>query len=137
MDNIKGKSAVGNGVPATDRKKEVSIKSITDNSEKIKCVLQNPGEISELTCISNSVNAVSDIVQGTPATITIGIDSMIMIYNRYGYDRVGNKLDANIKLDDGIIISGAVIITTFSKHTNDMTIPQVQTVRAWLLKHTI
>lgn len=104
---------------------------------KIKCVLQNPGKISELTCISNSVNAVSDIVQGTPATITIGIDSMIMIYNRYGYDRVGNKLDANIKLDDGIIISGTVIITTFSKHTNDMTIPQVQTVRAWLLKHTI
>lgn len=136
MDNIKEKSAVGNGVPATDRKK-ISIKSITDNSEKIKCVLQNPGEISELTCISNSVNAVSDIVQGTPATITIGIDSMIMIYNRYGYDRVGNKLDANIKLDDGIIISGPVIITTFSKHTNDMTIPQVQTVRAWLLKHTI
>lgn len=129
-------SPIGNGVPTRGIEKHTT-ESITDNSEKIKCVLQNPGEISELTCISNSVNAVSDIVQGTPAAITIGIDSMIMIYNRYGYDRVGNKLDANIKLDDGIIISGTVIITTFSKHTNDMTIPQVQAVRAWLLKHTI
>lgn len=129
MNDSKKISPIGTPIPTRETQ------NLLDG--KIKCVLQNPGKISELTCISNSVNAVSDIVQGTPATITIGIDSMIMIYNRYGYDRVGNKLDANIKLDDGIIISGTVIITTFSKHTNDMTIPQVQTVRAWLLKHTI
>lgn len=136
MNDSKKISPIGTLIP-TRETQNLSDNIIFDLDGKIKCVLQNPGEISELTCISNSVNAVSDIVQGTPATITIGIDSMIMIYNRYGYDRVGNKLDANIKLDDGIIISGTVIITTFSKHTNDMTIPQVQTVRAWLLKHTI
>lgn len=136
MNDSKKISPIGTLIP-TRETQNLSDNIIFDLDGKIKCVLQNPGKISELTCISNSVNAVSDIVQGTPATITIGIDSMIMIYNRYGYDRVGNKLDANIKLDDGIIISGTVIITTFSKHTNDMTIPQVQTVRAWLLKHTI
>ena len=136
MNDSKKISPIGTLIP-TRETQNLSDNIIFDLDGKIKCVLQNPGKISELTCISNSVNAVSDIVQGTPATITIGIDSMIMIYNRYGYDRVGNKLDANIKLDDGIIISGTVIITTFSKHTNDMTIPQVQAVRAWLLKHTI
>lgn len=136
MNDSKKISPIGTLIP-TRETQNLSDNIVFDLDRKIKCVLQNPGKISELTCISNSVNAVSDIVQGTPATITIGIDSMIMIYNRYGYDRVGNKLDANIKLDDGIIISGTVIITTFNKHTNDMTIPQVQTVRAWLLKHTI
>ena len=59
MDNTKEKSAVGNGVPATDKENHTT-ESITDNSEKIKSEIiksayQHDGIVNFRTITDNSV----------------------------------------------------------------------------------
>ena len=136
MNQIKEKSAVGMAVPATEISKPYK-ESIPETTEKIKCVLQKPGEISEILHIDNTIEELSKRVDGQPATLGLG-NGLIMIYNRFGENKLtlGN-LKNNLSLDDGLVISGTVLITALDKNNTEMNIRQIQQARTWLLQHTI
>lgn len=136
MDNTKEKSAVGSGVPATDKENHTT-ESITENQAKIKCVLQKPGKISEILYIDNTIEELSKRVDGQPATLGLG-NGLIVIYNKFGKDKCTlGKLKKNLLLDDGLVISGTVLITALDKNNTEMNIRQIQQARTWLLQHTI
>lgn len=136
MNGNKKISPVGIGVPARGTEKYHK-KSIPESPEKIKCVLQKPGEISEILHIDNTIEELSKRVDGQPATLGLG-NGLIMIYNRFGENKLtlGN-LKNNLSLDDGLVISGTVLITALDKNNTEMNIRQIQQARTWLLQHTI
>lgn len=136
MDNTKEKSPIGNGVPTRESIKS-STESITENQAKIKCVLQKPGKISEILYIDNTIEELSKRVDGQPATLGLG-NGLIVIYNKFGKDKCTlGKLKKNLLLDDGLTISGTVLITALDKNYTEMNIRQIQQARTWLLQHTI
>lgn len=129
-------SPIGNGVPTRESIKS-STESITENQAKIKCVLQKPGKISEILYIDNTIEELSKRVDGQPATLGLG-NSLIVIYNKFGKDKCTlGKLKKNLLLDDGLTISGTVLITALDKNYTEMNIRQIQQARTWLLQHTI
>lgn len=129
-------SPIGNGVPTRDT--EINRKtSISHFDGKIKCVLQKPGEISEILYIDNTIEELSKRVDGQPATLGLG-NGLIVIYNKFGKDKCTlGKLKKNLLLDDGLTISGTVLITALDKNYTEMNIRQIQQARTWLLQHTI
>lgn len=129
-------SPIGNGVPTRGTRK-LSTESITENQAKIKCVLQKPGKISEILYIDNTIEELSKRVDGQPATLGLG-NGLIVIYNKFGKDKCTlGKLKKNLLLDDGLTISGTVLITALDKNYTEMNIRQIQQARTWLLQHTI
>lgn len=129
-------SPIGNGVPTRGTRK-LSTESITENQAKIKCVLQKPGKISEILYIDNTIEELSKRVDGQPATLGLG-NGLIVIYNKFGKDKCTlGKLKKNLLLDDGLVISGTVLITALDKNNTEMNIRQIQQARTWLLQHTI
>ena len=129
-------SPIGNGVP-TRGTRELSTESITENQAKIKCVLQKPGKISEILYIDNTIEELSKRVDGQSATLGLG-NGLIVIYNKFGKDKCTlGKLKKNLLLDDGLVISGTVLITALDKNNTEMNIRQIQQARTWLLQHTI
>lgn len=129
-------SPIGNGVPTRESIKS-STESITENQAKIKCVLQKPGKISEILYIDNTIEELSKRVDGQPATLGLG-NGLIVIYNKFGKDKCTlGKLKKNLLLDDGLVISGTVLITALDKNNTEMNIRQIQQARTWLLQHTI
>ena len=129
-------SPIGNGVPTRESIKS-STESITENQAKIKCVLQKPGKISEILYIDNTIEELSKRVDGQPATLGLG-NGLIVIYNKFRKDKCTlGKLKKNLLLDDGLVISGTVLITALDKNNTEMNIRQIQQARTWLLQHTI
>ena len=135
MCKAKEKSAVDSGISATDKEKNYTT-SINHSSTKIKCVVQNPGEISNIEEIFNCEWEICKIIEGTPATMAIG-NGRLIVYNKYGFDYCMNPLKPNICLDDGLVISGTVIIMNGDKYNRNFTNEQIQSARKWLLKHMI
>ena len=136
MNMSKKISPIGNGVPTRESIKS-STESITENQAKIKCVLQKPGKISEILYIDNTIEELSKRVDGQPATLGLG-NGLIVIYNKFGKDKCTlGKLKKNLLLDDGLVISGTVLITALDKNNTEMNIRQIQQARTWLLQHTI
>ena len=129
-------SPIGNGVPTRESIKS-STESITENQAKIKCVLQKPGKISEILYIDNTIEELSKRVDGQPATLGLG-NGLIVICNKFAKDKCTlGKLKKNLLLDDGLVISGTVLITALDKNNTEMNIRQIQQARTWLLQHTI
>ena len=136
MNMSKKISPIGNGVPTRESIKS-STESITENQAKIKCVLQKPGKISEILYIDNTIEELSKRVDGQPATLGLG-NGLIVIYNKFRKDKCTlGKLKKNLLLDDGLVISGTVLITALDKNNTEMNIRQIQQARTWLLQHTI
>ena len=136
MNMRKKISPIGNGVPTRESIKS-STESITENQAKIKCVLQKPGKISEILYIDNTIEELSKRVDGQPATLGLG-NGLIVIYNKFRKDKCTlGKLKKNLLLDDGLVISGTVLITALDKNNTEMNIRQIQQARTWLLQHTI
>ena len=132
MNQTKEKSAVGMAVPATEMENHYTT-SVTDKTEKIKCVLQKPGEISVVANIPNTLEAMQKIVGGDIAPLTLS-NGYVLVMNALG-KLIG--LPRMLKVYTGSI-DGTVIMTRaegdrFVSLTNE----QIQEVRGWLLQHTI
>jgi len=136
MNESKKISPIGTAIPTRGTRKTYK-KIIPKPQYKIKCVLQNPNEISQIVSIDNNVNVIKSYLDGDVATMTFGIDGLIMIYNKFGKSKgcTLGKLKDNLSLDGGLTVSGAVLITSIDN--TDMTAKQIQSARTWLLKHTI
>ena len=132
MNQIKEKSAVRAGTPATEMKNTYK-ESIPETTEKIKCVLQKPGEISVVANVTNTLEAMQKIVGGDIETLTLS-NGYVLVMNALG-KLIG--LPRMLKFYTGSI-DGTVIMTRaegdrFVSLTNE----QIQEVRGWLLQHTI
>ena len=92
MDNIKEKSAVGIGVPATAIEK-VSTESITDNSENINSILEKLTELLQMTRAGRNIVGIAE--ENGFAVITY---------------KNGHKKKANIDGDSGICAIYDIII---------------------------
>ena len=135
MNNSKEKSAVGDSTPATEKTNNISSVidySIPDEREKIKCVIQRPGVISEIVEINNTIEAMHDIVGGATTVVTIPENRLKLTMNIHSK----RKGKPNLKTLWGRIY-GTVLITTINKDQYvGLTPQQIQSARAWLLKHT-
>ena len=133
MPENKEKTAVGIAVPATE-KEDYRINNISENTEKIKCVIQKPGQISEVSCIDNTLEEFQSIVGGYIETLTLQ-GGLILVMNEEGKLK---GLEPNIRFYDGYIV-GTVLITVADNNGNfrSLTVQEIQTARAWLIKNTI
>lgn len=62
MDNTKEKSAVGMGVPATDKENHTT-ESITDNSENIKSILEKLTELLQMTRAGKDIESIEQAAE--------------------------------------------------------------------------
>ena len=60
MDNTKEKSAVGNGVPATEKIKSDHTEIITDHSENIKRILEKLTELLQMTRAGRNIAGIAE-----------------------------------------------------------------------------
>lgn len=128
MSEQKEKSAVGMAIPATE-KDNTSKVSITDSEGKIKIVLQFPGEISVATWMTGHMN---DVLKGGTTVVTIPENGLKLVMNVHS-DRKGKP---NLKTIWGNIYGTVLITAMDGKEYVSLTTAQVQSARAWLLKHT-
>ena len=133
MNNTKEKSAVGVGAPATEKDiTNIPKKIISDEREKIKVVLQKSGEISEITEIENSIGTMNDIVGGLSTEVTIPENGLKLIMNMHS-DRRGIP---TLKTLWGRIFGTVIIAAKGENRYISLTTEQIQSARAWLMKHT-
>lgn len=62
MDNTKEKSAVGMGVPATDKENHTT-ESITDNSENINSILEKLTELLQMTRAGKNIESIEQAAE--------------------------------------------------------------------------
>lgn len=97
--------------------------------EKIKIVLQFPGEISVATWMTGHMN---DVLKGGTTVVTIPENGLKLVMNVHS-DRKGKP---NLKTIWGNIYGTVLITAMDGKEYVSLTTAQVQSARAWLLKHT-
>lgn len=132
MSDKKEKSAVGMAVPATEEGKITTADIIPAEKEKIKAVLQKPGEISEIVEIENTVEALNELVSGMSTAVKIPDNSLTLIMNMNS----NRRAKPNLKTLWGRIFGTVVIVKDTKGELISLTPEQIQSARGWLLKHT-
>lgn len=102
--------------------------------DKIKAVMQRPGEISEIVYIEDNLSVLRALMGGIPTSHRLPENGLLLLF----LDRQ-MFLQDNIKLSDiDTVIGGTVIITNENEHGElfSLTTEQIQSARAWLLKNT-
>ena len=128
MPDKKEKSAVGAATPATEIDNHY-INSIAETDEKIKIVIQFPGKIAVATWMTGHMN---DVLKGGTTVVTIPENGLKLVMNVHS-DRKGKP---NLKTIWGNIYGTVLITAMDGKEYVSLTTAQVQSARAWLLKHT-
>ena len=129
----KEKSAVGMAVPATEKDITNNPKEIiSDESVKIKVVFQCTGEISEIAEIENNIGAINRIVRGLSTVVTIPENGLKLIMN-VNSDRRGMP---TLKTLWGRIYGNLIVVAKEENRYISLTTEQIQSARAWLMKHT-
>lgn len=100
--------------------------------ELIKAVIQRPGEISEIVEIENTVEALNELVGGMSTEVTIPENGLKLIMNMHS-DRRGIP---TLKTLWGRIYGTVVIAAKEENRYISLTTEQIQSARAWLMKHT-
>lgn len=130
MNEIKEKSAVGVGAPATEKDINITPENIISaREEKIKIVLQFPGKIAVATWMTGHMN---DVLKGGTTVVTIPENGLKLVMNVHS-KRSGKP---NLKTLWGKIYGTVLITAMEGKEYVSLTPEQVQSARAWLLKHT-
>lgn len=100
-------------------------------TNKIKAVIQKPGEISEIISIDSTIEAFNRTVGGASARVALGVGRLFLVMNNYG----GTK--PNLMTDFGIIQGPVIIVAMDNGLFVSMSIEEIQTARSWLLKHSV
>ena len=130
MSSTKEKSAVGVGAPATEKDINITPENIISaREEKIKIVLQFPGKIAVATWMTGHMN---DVLKGGTTVVTIPENGLKLVMNVHS-KRSGKP---NLKTLWGKIYGTVLITAMEGKEYVSLTPEQVQSARAWLLKHT-
>ena len=130
MNDTKEKSAVGVGAPATEKDINITPENIISaREEKIKIVLQFPGKIAVAAWMTGHMN---DVLKGGTTVVTIPENGLKLVMNVHS-KRSGKP---NLKTLWGKIYGTVLITAMEGKEYVSLTPEQVQSARAWLLKHT-
>lgn len=98
--------------------------------DRIKAVIQRPGELSEIVRIGNDIKALNRLVGGISTEVTIpenGLKLIMHISSRNG--------TPNLKTLWGKIFGTVLIVAKKERQAVSMTPEQIQSARAWLLRH--
>lgn len=101
-------------------------------SDTIKAVIQRPGELPETTRVGNSIEAINRIIGGLSTEVTIPENGLKLIINT----RSSRKGTPNLKTLWGRIFGTVLVIAREGKEYISLTPQQIQSSRAWLLRHT-
>ena len=103
-------------------------------SEKIKIVYQFPGELSRIVTIPNTLKAMQKLVGGYIETMSLPNGLVIVI------DEEGRLkgLHENVRcVRYGTIVGTLFITAADGEEFRSLTTEEIQTARAWLLKHSV
>jgi hypothetical protein len=132
--NTQKKTAPRAATPETDSNKNITINSITDDSEKIKVVAQNPGEISRIVTIPNTLEALEELVGGYIEPHHI-CGSLVLVMDEDGRLK---GLPENVRcVQYGTIVGPVFITADKDEDFRSLTTEEIQAARAWLMDHSI
>ena len=134
MNKIKKKNRPQSGNSGDDAKRKTfTVKSIARKAEKIKIVIQRPGEISQIIEIPNTLKAFQEVVGGCIEVINLGKGLIGVI------DEDGRIKDKKANIDYyGNDIRGTVVITAADGESlRSLTTSEIQSARTYLMKNSI
>ena len=131
---VQKKNRLQSGNSGDDTKRKTfTVKSIARKAEKIKIVIQQPGEISQIIEIPNTLKAFQEVVGGYIEVINLG-NGLIGVIDEEG--RIKDK-KANIDYY-GSDIRGTVVITAADGESfRSLTTSEIQSARTYLMKNSI
>ena len=134
MNNSKKKTAPRAATPETESNNNITDNSIADIREKIKVVVQHPGEISRIVSVPDTLEALQKLVGGYIEVVSIG-RGLLLVLNEEGKLR---GMKENVRCVQYGTIFGPVFITADKDEDfRSLTTEEIQSARAWLLRHSI
>lgn len=130
MKSVQKKTAPEAATPETANN-NYTTNIISEDSEKIKIVIQCPGEISRVTWFSGNMD---DVLSGGVTAVTIPENGLKLIMNMR---HLRSKEQLNLKTLWGKIYGAVVVTVTDGDKYVSMTPEQCQSARAWLIKHSV
>ena len=129
----KKKTAPEAGTPETENEKSPDY-SIANECGKIKLVVQNPGEISRVVTIQNTLEAMQEVIGGYIETVTLP-NGLVLVMDEEGRLK---GLRENVRCVQFGTIVGRIFITAAEGESfRSLTVDEIQSARAWLIKHSI
>ena len=134
MNNDKKKTAPRAATPETESNNNITDNSIADIREKIKVVVQHPGEISRIVSVPDTLEALQKLVGGYIEVVSIG-RGLLLVLNEEGRLR---GMKENVRCVQYGTIVGTVFVTAADgDEFRSLTTEEIQSARAWLLKHSV
>ena len=120
---------------AKGKRKTSTLRSVAQNPEKIKAVIQYPGQpASKVVRVNNTKGAICQLI-GCKCFTTVKLPSgYIAVYDKDGY-RLEKRLSVRIGTKS---LPGAVLIVSGSdKHFKGLLTADIQNIREYLLRNFI
>ena len=134
MNNCQKNTAPRAAAPETENIEKSTTNSIADTQEKIKVVVQNPGEISRIVTIPNTEEAMQELVGGYIEVHHIS-GSLLLVMDEEGRLK---GLPENVRcVQYGTIVGPVFITADKGEDFRSLTPEEIQTARAWLMKHIV
>ena len=134
MNSLQNKTATRAATPETESNNNITTTSITEPSGKIKVVAQNPGEISRIVTVPNTLEALQELVGGYIEVHHIG-NGLLLVMDEDGRLK---GLPENVRcVQYGTIVGPVFITADKDEDFRSLTPEEIQTARAWLMKHSI
>lgn len=134
MNNNQKNTAPRAATPETESNNNITTTSITEPSGKIKAVVQNPGEISRIVTIPNTLYALQELVGGYIEVHHIG-NGLLLVMDEDGRLK---GLPENVRcVQYGTIVGPVFITADQDEDFRSLTTEEIQTARAWLMEHSI
>lgn len=134
MNSLQNKTAPRAATPETESNNNITTTSITEPSGKIKVVAQNPGEISRIVTIPNTLYALQELVGGYIEVHHIG-NGLLLVMDEDGRLK---GLPENVRcVQYGTIVGPVFITADKDEDFRSLTPEEIQTARAWLMKHIV
>lgn len=131
--NCNKKIAPEAGTPETKGIEKSTDTSIADTEKKIKVVVQNPGELSRIVTVPNTLEALQELVGGYIEVVGIG-NGLLLVMNEEGKIR---GLPENVRCLYDTIVGPVFITADKDEDFRSLTTEEIQIARAWLLKHSV
>ena len=134
MNNTQKNTAPRAGTPETESNKNITTKSITDDSGKIKIVFQWPGKISSIATIPNTLEAMQKLVGGYIETVSLP-NGLILVMDEEG--RLKGRQENVRCVQYGTIVGTVFVTAADGDEFRSLTTEEIQSARAWLMKHSV
>ncbi len=135
MNKLKKKNRLQSGNSGDDKRKTYTVKSVTHETDKIKAVIQYPGQpASKVIEVNNSKRAICQLIDCKFFATAKLPGGYIAIY-----DRDGHRLEKRLSVRVGTkSLPGTVLIVSGSnKHFKGLLNVDIQNVREYLLKNFV